>query len=192
MSQSSVDLLTELHREWMENSTESREILQNIENRIDDAWKVFQGKLYEQFQCGETGSKGSMTGLQGEMGMTGKFDEYDIPTPKDMSRSARIHARRPLIGNKSSGGCARIVKWENDGKNFTVSISQRGEDAHTFPNRQSQRQGGDIRGISSQKGFRFSFPNTGETKDANVYTTFAFKKYHKRTKKNKSRRDMEI
>jgi len=60
MSQSSVDLITELHAQWMQTSRartnrafeeaqvllqESRALLQEIEERMDEAWRVFHEEL---------------------------------------------------------------------------------------------------------------------------------------------------
>jgi len=59
MSQSSVDLITELHTQWMQTSRtrtrsfeeahvllqESRALLQEIEERMDEAWRVFHEEL---------------------------------------------------------------------------------------------------------------------------------------------------
>ena len=59
MSQSSVDLITELHTQWMQTSRaltrsfeearvllqESRALLQDIEERMDEAWRVFHEEL---------------------------------------------------------------------------------------------------------------------------------------------------
>ena len=49
---------------------------------------------------------------------------YDTLTPKEISRSSRSRARRPLIGNKSGGGCPII--W----KNGKFRKGRRGEDIH--------------------------------------------------------------
>ena len=60
MSQSSVDLITELHTQWMQTSRartnsafeearvllqESRALLQDIEEKMDEAWRVFHEEL---------------------------------------------------------------------------------------------------------------------------------------------------
>ena len=59
MSQSSVDLITELHAQWMRTSRartnqfeearvllqEARALLQDIEERMDEAWRVFHEEL---------------------------------------------------------------------------------------------------------------------------------------------------
>jgi hypothetical protein len=60
MSQSSVDLITELHTQWMQTSrartnsafeearvllVEARALLQDIEERMDEAWRVFHEEL---------------------------------------------------------------------------------------------------------------------------------------------------
>ncbi len=59
MSQSSVDLITELHTQWMQTSrartrsfeeaqvllVESRALLQDIEEKMDEAWRVFHEEL---------------------------------------------------------------------------------------------------------------------------------------------------
>jgi hypothetical protein len=60
MSQSSVDLITELHAQWMQTSRartnhtfeearvllqEARALLQDIEEKMDEAWRVFHEEL---------------------------------------------------------------------------------------------------------------------------------------------------
>ena len=59
MSQSSVDLITELHAQWMRTSRartnafeesrvlleEARALLQDIEEKMDEAWRVFHEEL---------------------------------------------------------------------------------------------------------------------------------------------------
>ena len=60
MSQSSVDLITELHTQWMQTNRtrtnhafeearallqEARALLQDIEERMDEAWRVFHEEL---------------------------------------------------------------------------------------------------------------------------------------------------
>ena len=60
MSQSSVDLITELHAQWMRTSrartnhafeearallVEARALLQDIEEKMDEAWRVFHEEL---------------------------------------------------------------------------------------------------------------------------------------------------
>ena len=117
-------------------------------------------------------------------------DTPDTPTSKEASRSARSQSRRPLFGNKSIGGYARIVKSENGNKLFKTCIGRRGEDVYTRPDRQSQHIGGYVRGMSPAKGLHYSFPKVEDPADQQVYTTFAFKKQRKDFKKNKSRRDL--
>ena len=180
MSQSSVDLLTALNAQWMQtNSTvcKCQALLQDIENQMDQAWKVFHIEL---------------KAMESEEVLedTSAIQDEDIPSAKESARSARIQARRPLIGNKSSGGFARIVKSENNNKRFKTAFAQRGEDIHTRPSRESQRVGGEVRGVSPTKGFHYHFPSVEEPQDHCVYTTFAFKKTERlKEKKNKSRRD---
>ena len=41
MSQSSVDLITELHAQWMQTNEKSRALLQDIEERMAEARRVF-------------------------------------------------------------------------------------------------------------------------------------------------------
>jgi hypothetical protein len=41
MSQSSVDLITELHAQWMQTNQKSRALLQDIEERMAEARRVF-------------------------------------------------------------------------------------------------------------------------------------------------------
>ena len=81
MSQSSVDLITELHTQWMRTSRartnqfeearvlleEARAILQEIEERMDEAWRVF----HEELKAMEDQRDASLP----------KEDEEEEPTP---------------------------------------------------------------------------------------------------------------
>ena len=193
MNQSAVSLLTSLHAEWMQrdsaiskafaqlqiaqaNLVESQQNLQDIDEQIEDAWCAFNAELKEKQDADD------------KIWECQDHDD-DTLTPKEASRSARSQARRPLFGNKSSGGRAHIVKSENGNKRFKTCIVRRGEDVYTRPDRQSQHIGGEVRGMSPAKGFHYSFPKVEDPADQQVYTTFAFKKQRKDFKKNKSRRD---
>ena len=107
-------------------------------------------------------------------------DEREFVSLKEMSRSARAGARRPLIGNKSSGGKARIVTVEN--KLYKTVISRRGA-VFDRPDRRSQHAGGVVRGN------HYKIPTDETVQRNDVYTSFAFKTEKNKPKKNKSRRD---
>ena len=81
MSQSSVDLITELHTQWMQTNrartnqfeearvllVEARALLQDIEERMDEAWRVF----HEELKAMEDQRDASLP----------KEDEEEEPTP---------------------------------------------------------------------------------------------------------------
>jgi hypothetical protein len=195
MSQSSVDLITALHTQWMQTNhtlEKSRALLQDIEDQMEEAWRVFHIELKaiedEKMRDQEQATIGISDHEAINSGMF-LHDEEDIPSAKESARSARIQARRPLIGNKSSGGFARIVKSENNNKHFKTTVTQGGEDVYTRPDQHSQRVGGKVRGKSPKKDFHYHFAEEPE-QNCNVYTSFAFKKQRKEEKKNKSQRDI--
>lgn len=196
MSQSSVDLITALHTQWMQTNhtlEKSRALLQDIEDQMEEAWRVFHIELKAMEDEKMRDQEQATLGISEDEAInSGMFlhEEEDIPSAKESARSARIQARRPLIGNKSSGGFARIVKSENNNKHFKTTVTQGGEDVYTRPSRESQRVGGEVRGVSPTKGFHYHFPSVEEPQDNCVYTTFAFKKTQRpKEKKNKIRRD---
>ena len=189
MSASTIETLRLLEAEWMVLYREQvrigedfynrqvaiQEALQTIDNLVNATWDLFT----EQER------------IEAELG-NACDEERDIPSPKESSRSARSHARLPLVGNKSRGGKPRIV-IENSNKRSKTVISH-GGDAHTRPDRQSQEDGGVVRNIYGD--FHYRFPaievSSGVSSQQNVYTSFAFKKSKSKknkSKKNKSRRD---
>jgi len=89
MSQSSVDLITELHTQWMQTSRartnhafeesrallhEARALLQDIEEKMDEAWRVFHEELK------------AMTSLpkedqEEELAEDPRYPDYEEPVP---------------------------------------------------------------------------------------------------------------
>ena len=204
MSLAIANLLKSLNDQWMETHAvhqqnanaffDSQKQLDEIDFHLDQAWKGFHIALQKELE-GNAQDILDVEQMVDDDAIKEEFSHFgeDIPTPKEASRSARSQARRPLIGNKSSGGSARIVKSENGNKRFKTTVTQGGESVHAHPNQHSQRVGGKVRGMSPTKGFYYNFVNEEDSKPhCDVYTSFAFKKQRKEQKKNKSRRDISL
>jgi hypothetical protein len=214
MSQAVANQLKSLNDQWMEAHAvhqrnanaffESQKQLDEIDFQVEKTWYAFHIALQEEIDAVEENRYKSAV----EQNTPIIFDDAvfddavkkglshfgeDIPTPKEAARSARSQARRPLIGNKSGGGCARVVKSENGNKRFKTTVTQGGEDVYTRPDQHSQRVGGKVRGMvrgtSPDKGFYYFTKEEEPEQHCDVYTSFAFKKQRKEEKKNKSQRD---
>ena len=88
--------------------------LKTIDSEISDSWDHFHTNLEREEQ---------------EM----EFQEArarSIPTTKDMSRSARSQSRRPLIGNKTRGGCPYVVTGREHTLSTAKALLRRGENTY--------------------------------------------------------------
>ena len=206
MSQAVANQLKSLNDQWMEAHAvhqrnanaffESQKQLDDIDYYVEKTWEAFHLALQKEIDAIDENSAVEdptpilyVEPICEVFSVQDDEDNADLPTPKEAARSARSQARRPLIGNKSSGGSARVVKSENGNKRFKTTVTQGGESVHTHPNQHSQRTGGKVRGMSPDKGFYYNFAKEEEPKQhCDVYTSFAFKKQRKEQKKNKSRR----